>query len=568
LAPRQIGAFTLALLLFLGSLLAGRVISANPVPISPATSPHPTSTQAVPDATATATPNRTPAPTPTHPPSPTPTLQSTGTVFLDETNTTVYALPQDCLIHPLRLLVWGDDVYALDTGQLKLIGLGAEPTCRSIRPPGGLVDGTVLQEVADVSLSESEGSLLLLDRAGNVFRYSPIDDDWQVERLAHAAYANSRQYLVTVCAHQDAFYLLDANVGQIWQHTHQRAEIIPADLDLRESVDLAVGEDVFVLAQEGYRGPLRLHRLVGQPLERDPAFVPPPDLENPSLLFLDQEAGGYLYVVDMSHQRLRVLDPSTGDLVREYLFASEGPQIDAAYARGQKLYLASRDAIHVYPREPAGPGGLARAPAPQGDLMSLPPHDSRVLGLLPPLTPPIEGTMISDLAFRLPGAPRSYRYGVHEGIDFYWAAGEMVTDTTPVLSVADGKVVRADTDYEPPTLQAIEAMLAHAEEVYHTPEDVLDVLRGRQVWIEHESGLVSRYCHLSAVAEDLEAGDRVEQGQMIGYVGNSGTPASYYDPGQEMHLHLEIRIGEGYLGRYLRPIEVKRWLYQIFGADA
>ncbi len=568
MAPRQTGAFTLALLLFLGSLLAGRLISGNPVPISPVSSSRPTSTQPVPDATATATPIQTPIPTPTLPPSPTSTLQSTGTVLLNESNTTVYALPQDCLIHPLRLLVWNDEVYALDTGQLKLIGLGTEPTCRAIRPPGGRVGEMVLQELADIALAENEGSLLLLDGAGNVVLYSPVDDDWQVERLAHAAYASSRQYLVTVSAHQDAFYLLDANVGQIWQHTNKRAEVIPVDLDLRESVDLTVGEYVFVLAQEGYRGPLRLHRLVGQPLERDPAFVPPSDLENPSLLFQDKEAGGYLYVVDMSHQRLRVLDPSTGDLVREYIFASGGPQIDAAYARGQKLYLASSDAIYVYPREPAGLGGLAPAPAPQGDLVSLPPHDSRVIELLPPLTLPIEGTMISDLAFRLPGAPRSYRYGVHEGIDFYWAAGEMVTDTTPVLSVADGRVVRADTDYEPPTLQAIETMLAHSEEVYHTPEDVLDVLRGRQVWIEHESGLISRYCHLSAVAEELEAGDHVEQSQMVGYVGNSGTPASYYDPGQEMHLHLEIRIGEGYLGQYLRPIEVKRWLYQVFGAGA
>ncbi|HUW96025.1 MAG TPA: M23 family metallopeptidase, partial [Anaerolineae bacterium] len=118
------------------------------------------------------------------------------------------------------------------------------------------------------------------------------------------------------------------------------------------------------------------------------------------------------------------------------------------------------------------------------------------------------------------------------------------------------------------TLQEMEAMLAETEEVFHTPEDILDVLRGRQVWIEHDGGAVSRYCHLSAVAAGLRVGDYVNQGQMIGYVGNSGTPASYYDSGQEIHLHLEIRVGEGYFGQYLRPIEVKRWLEQIFSADA
>jgi len=31
-----------------------------------------------------------------------------------------------------------------------------------------------------------------------------------------------------------------------------------------------------------------------------------------------------------------------------------------------------------------------------------------------------------------------------------------------------------------------------------------------------------------------------------------------------VHLHLEVRLGDGYLGQYLRPSEVKEWLAQIF----
>jgi len=285
------------------------------------------------------------------------------------------------------------------------------------------------------------------------------------------------------------------------------------------------------------------------------------------LLFLDQEADGHLYVIDQGYQRVRVLDAESGGLVRQYFLRNGATEIRSVYQDGNRLYLASRDAIYVYPPEPGLVPTAEPPPTPAIALSSLPPLDPLVLELLPPLSLPISGTMLSDLAFRLPGAPRSYRYGVHQGIDFYSAAGEAVTADTTVSSVAAGEVIRVDHEYVAPSAQEMEEILVQTREVYHTPEDILDVLRGRQVWIDHGDGLVSRYCHLSAVAADLEVGQWVERGQFVGYVGNSGTPASSYGQGQEMHLHLEIRIGDGYLGQYLRPVEVKRWLSEIFGGD-
>jgi murein DD-endopeptidase MepM/ murein hydrolase activator NlpD len=559
LALREARAFGLALVLFLSSLVAGRLVSENPVTISsPVASPSPTSTPG-----AMATPMPAPTETPT-PPAPTPTIQVTGTVWLDDANTTLHTLPPGCLVHPLRLVKKESEFYVLDAGSLKLVTLDDEATCTPIVPPHDVV----AQELVDVDLSGDGQSLLLLDRAGNLFRYAPATGDWSVERAALAPEASSNQYLVSVRAYEDSIYLLDTNLGRIWKLAQGRGATIPSDLDLAEGVDLAVGESIYVLAQAGYRGPLQLHKLAGQPLQADTSFVPPTDIEDPSLLFLDREAGGHLYVLDMNQHRLRLLDATTGGVVRDYVFADEGTEIYAMLSEGQTLYLASRGGIYVYPREPAGTAEPAATPTPRGDLSTLPPHDSRVLELLPPLALPIEGTMLPGLSFRLPGAPRSYRYGVHQGIDFYWAAGDVVTKTTPALSVAAGIVLRIDSDYQAPTLQEMEAMLAETREVSHTPEDILDALRGRQVWIEHDGGVVSRYCHLSAVASGLQVGDHVNQGQMIGYVGNSGTPASYYDSGQEIHLHLEIRVGEGYLGQYLRPIEVKRWLEQAFAPDA
>jgi murein DD-endopeptidase MepM/ murein hydrolase activator NlpD len=563
LRPRQVGAFALAAVLFLTSLAAGRLISANPLvsPVPDAT-PSPT-TQVTAIAQATATPKPTPTSTPTPPP-PTPTVQERGTVFLDQDNTTAYRMPEGCLVHPLRLAMLGTELYVLDTGQLRHVSLGPEPMCRPVSPLGGTVDGVLVQEVADFAAAGDGASLLLLDRAGNVFRYLPRREEWRIERLADAPESRDSQYLISICAYQDEFCLLDTNVGEIWRHGEGAAEVLPTEVGLRESADLAVGENIFVLAQDTYRGTELLYKLSGKPLRADPLFSPPEDLVDPSLLLLQQEAAGLLGVIDRDGHRLRLLEPDSGELIRDYVFPDDERPILAADLRAGKLYLASLDTIYVYPQEPAGSGDWTLPTAPHEAAGSLPPQDSRVLETLPSLDLPLQGTVISGLSFRLPGAPRSYRYGVHEGIDFYWAAGQAVTTTTPVLSVAAGEVIRVDREYNPPSQSEMEGMLAEAARASYTSDAFLDILRGRQIWIDHGDSLVSRYCHLSSVADSLQVGDSVEQGQMIGYVGNTGTPASYYDQGSEMHLHLEIRIGNGYLGQYLRPLEVRRRLQSVF----
>lgn len=563
--PRRLRGFSLALFLLLASLLVARLETGRSTVIALSdTSPR----------TGTATPSMptdTPAPTPTRTPrpvTPTPTLPVTGTIILDQRYVTAYHFEQGSFPHPLRVVTRGSEIYLLDTGQVKLLTLGVPPSWRPILPPNGAVEGVVVHEVADIALSGDQSALLVLDRAGNLFRYFPEERRWQVERVVHMPGASSRQDLISVCAYGDNIYLLDTNLGQIWRHGEGQADVLPVETELRESADFAVGEDIFVLAEQGYRGPVTLQKLSGRPLEPQSTFVPPSDLRTPSLLFLDAEPGGRLYVIDEGYRRLRSLDKESGALVREYLFADEEVEIRSVYAHAGKLYLAATDTIYVHPQQ-TGTVAVEKPPAPRTlELSSLPPHDSAVLELLPTFTLPIEETMLSNMAFRLPGAPRSYRYGVHEGIDFYSAAGEAVTSDTPVLAIGEGTIVRADQDYAAPTLEEMEEMLARARASTYTPPDTLDVLRGRQVWVDHGGGLVSRYCHLSAVADGVEPGQRVEQGQVLGRVGNSGTPASYYDPGAEMHLHLEIRIGDGYLGQYLRPVEVKRWLNRAFGAGA
>ena len=148
---------------------------------------------------------------------------------------------------------------------------------------------------------------------------------------------------------------------------------------------------------------------------------------------------------------------------------------------------------------------------------------------------PIDDAALPTDPELLPNAPREFRAGWHEGIDFPAPAG------TEVHAVAAGTVVRIDRDFADWSAEDQGRALAQALELGYTPAATLDRIRGRQVWIDHGGGIVSRYAHLSAVG-DVEVGALVARGQVIGLVGSSGYPEG------GPHLHLEIRTGSSYLG--------------------
>ncbi len=157
---------------------------------------------------------------------------------------------------------------------------------------------------------------------------------------------------------------------------------------------------------------------------------------------------------------------------------------------------------------------------------------------------------------RAPGEPRAYRFGIHQGIDFYGVA-----KGTEVHAIADGIVVRADHDHSALAEAYRRAMLDRCRDVRGTPGeagvprdpdygDVLDHLRGRQVWVYHgrnqaSEPVLSIYAHLSGIG-DVDVGEFVSSEDVIGRVGNSGTSQEGVSDTEEMHLHLEIYVGEEY----------------------
>ncbi len=131
------------------------------------------------------------------------------------------------------------------------------------------------------------------------------------------------------------------------------------------------------------------------------------------------------------------------------------------------------------------------------------------LPLSPPLAElPAGGRFGSRRFFN--GQPRS----PHSGADYRAAAG------TPVLSVADGRVVLAADHF----------------------------FSGKSVFLDHGDGLVSMSFHLSRI--DVAAGAEVKRGQRIGAVGATGRAT-----GPHLHFALRWRGARIDPGLLLGPVE-------------
>ncbi len=69
---------------------------------------------------------------------------------------------------------------------------------------------------------------------------------------------------------------------------------------------------------------------------------------------------------------------------------------------------------------------------------------------------------------------------------------------------------------------------------------------GKLVIIRHRNGYETYYGHLSKIAKNIRTGENVDQGQVIGNVGNSGLSTG-------PHLHFEVRIND----KPINPLRVK-----------
>lgn len=100
----------------------------------------------------------------------------------------------------------------------------------------------------------------------------------------------------------------------------------------------------------------------------------------------------------------------------------------------------------------------------------------------------------------------------HQGVDYGAPTG------TPVWAVGDGTVLKAGWGGA----------------------------CGNMVTLRHANGLETIYCHFSKIAKGVRAGSRVEQKQIIGYVGATGRATG-------PHLHYGVKKN----GRFVNPLALK-----------
>jgi murein DD-endopeptidase MepM/ murein hydrolase activator NlpD len=116
---------------------------------------------------------------------------------------------------------------------------------------------------------------------------------------------------------------------------------------------------------------------------------------------------------------------------------------------------------------------------------------------LPSKMPVSAGSQSSGFGWRVD--PFTGQMALHEGLDFVAENG------TPIQAAASGIVVAAE----------------------HTPD------YGNLVKVDHGTGVETRYAHASKIL--VKPGERVEKGQIIAEVGNTGRSTG-------AHLHFEVRL--------------------------
>lgn len=168
----------------------------------------------------------------------------------------------------------------------------------------------------------------------------------------------------------------------------------------------------------------------------------------------------------------------------------------------------------------------------------------------------------------LPNAPRTYRSGTHQGVDFRcFARGH------PAVAALDGRAVLVVGNYEDPDSDKRDLLLDVAAQLDATPPYTLLTLYGNYVVIDHGvipdvGHVVTVYAHLESVDPDIRVGEAIQAGQRVGEIGNRGTHAAangdfYTDP----HLHWELHIDNQYLGAGLTAAET-RFVYTTLFAEA
>ena len=471
----------------------------------------------------------------------------TQQVWLNDAQVERWHISADSFIHPLAIGELHGVLYFLDGGRVLAIDPNLiDSTLIPILLPGDDVEGVRVLEPLD--LTTSKDALYVLDRAGDVYRF--VNGEWSLDRYDRPAGERSAHYFVSLGADptdNGRRYLLETSAPLLLRYAEDiKNSTIPEEF---YPVDVSIinGTSYSLMHEKNAPGGIVIQHDLGA--RRGRVSLGNPLVQPRQIAATD----AHLFILDRDGRRIQQFMRETGELVQILRFG-DNRLISAMHPSTSGLILAGRDAIY---RLNSNGSAEDRVLNTNHLLQYHQPHNPDVLKILANVDIPIGIPQITQRDFQMAGAPRHYRLGVHEGFDFYWQSG------TAIRAAASGTVIRADWEYLEPTYIEFNQWRQEAETLGYTSEAASDFFRGRQVWVDHGGGVVMRYVHMSAIDPAIQGGQPVEQGQVIGYVGNTGSPASLQGANEDAHLHFEIRYNDGYIGQYIRPIEAREWIRKI-----
>jgi murein DD-endopeptidase MepM/ murein hydrolase activator NlpD len=449
----------------------------------------------------------------------------------------------------------------LADGDLKSLSLKGTLPAKRFEAQNGYIDKIPVQEFNNFVYYAPNNSLMILDKAGDLFEFLLDSRKFRVFRPNRPFVPGAPDPdFVDLFSVNDHVFVLDPERNEIWRidgKTKKVSELFRQVLPWRlHPSDVNVADGMCVAYDPSFGGAIYLLRRGGAiskyslpSASRDSFIAPIPNAcrrvidARPSRLSIT--SGKELVVVERENNRVVVYDKTSG-IEKQFLFPRNS-DLRGLWAESGGFWIIDGSTLEF--RSYAKPNSWQEKIERRA-------IDPRLSALIMPLA----GSRLPRHPGVYPGARRLYRYGVHEGLDLF-----DVPMGKPVRAVAKGKILRADANFVDMNEGQLSRVMNECLTEHRTSDKNEDLFRGCQVWIDHGNGMMTRYAHLSKINQALKVGQSISKGELVGYVGVSGTGQNLPGRAKYPHLHFEIWLDGRYLGYGYTPQETVGIFEDIFG---